>query len=793
LATTAALGEPLILDDLLVVDLTCGVAGAYTTKVLADGGATVVRIEPPGGVALRRRVLGGAAIPDGETGPTFAYLDGGKRSVVVDPDTEVGHRDRERLLAAADVIVTDAADGEALHGDHPSAIVVSHTPFGLTGPWVDRPATELTLQAWSGSIGGRGDIDRPPVAAGGALSAWVSGVAGAAVALVAWRGGTGLLVDLAEFEVAVMIYNGFQTVARELTDQPSPVPARITEVPSIEPASDGWVGFCALSAQQFGAFAEMIGKPEWATDPDITRVDFRTRHAGVLRPQIAEWTSTRTVSEILDAARARRIPVAPVGNGDTLPKIVQLQRRATFERNPTGGFLQPRPAARMSRSSLRPSQPAPEIGDHDVDEILGARQQRAARRPAGERPPGEWPLPLAGLRVLDLTSFWAGPVVGQLLGAFGAEVVKVESIQRPDGTRLGTAYGVTGDRVWERAPLFHACNTNKLGVTLDLSRPEGRDIAARLLATCDVLIENYSPRVVEQFGLLDGRRDDLIVVRMPAWGLDGPWRDQPGFAQTMEQASGLAWVTGWPDGPPLVPRGPCDPNGGLHAFIATMLALLERDRSGRGQTVESSLIDAALNITAEQVIELSAHGNLLGRQGNRSPFYAPQGVYAARGHEQWIALSVVDDVGWTTLCEVLERQDWAHDPGLATVEGRRERHDELDEGIAKWCAPRDADAAVDALWAAGVPAGRVVTPRDVAANPQLVARHYFEPVRHPVVGPLSIPRLPARLGDHDAPFHRTPAPTLGQHNRQVLGELLGLGTDELDRLEREQFIGTTPS
>ena len=170
--------------------------------------------------------------------------------------------------------------------------------------------------------------------------------------------------------------------------------------------------------------------------------------------------------------------------------------------------------------------------------------------------------------MFDLTSFWAGPVVSQLLASWGAEVIKVESIQRPDGTRLGTSYGITGDRAWERAPLFHGCNTGKLGLTLDLTRPEGREVGRRILAHCDILIENYTPRVVERFGLLDDAADDLIVVRMPAWGLEGPWRDQPGFAQTMEQVTGLGWLTGHPDGPPLVPRGPCDPNGAFHAGVS---------------------------------------------------------------------------------------------------------------------------------------------------------------------------------------------------------------------------------
>jgi crotonobetainyl-CoA:carnitine CoA-transferase CaiB-like acyl-CoA transferase len=394
--------------------------------------------------------------------------------------------------------------------------------------------------------------------------------------------------------------------------------------------------------------------------------------------------------------------------------------------------------------------------------------------------------------VFDMTSFWAGPVVSQLLAAFGAEVIKVESAQRPDGTRLGTSYGIDGDRVWERAPLFHGCNTGKYGLALDLTRPEGQAIGRHLLAQCDILIENYTPRVLEQFHLLDEPRDDLIVVRMPAWGLDGPWRNQPGFAQTMEQVSGLGWVTGHVDGPPLVPRGPCDPNGGYHAFVATMLAILERDRTGHGQVVESALVDAALNIAAQQVVEFTAYGQRLDRIGNRSRDAAPQGVYACAGDEQWVAISVQDDAQWQTFCAVLGRDDWAGDAELRAFTDRRARHDELDEGVARWCTSRHKEDIVDALWPAGVPVGAVVSPRDVGANLHLLARGYFEAVDHPVVGRVRLPRFPAAITPRAEPFHRRPAPTLGQHNRDVLGTLLGLADDELDSLEASGILGTEP-
>ncbi len=789
------------LAEMLVLDVGDGIAGAYATKLLADGGATVVRVEPPSGAALRQRVECGHTLAPGAPGALFEYLDAGKQSLVCDPSDAASTAARDALLARADVIVTgepttaEPRDGTALHAAFPDAVVVSITAFGLDGPWAGRPATEHTVQAWSGSIAGRGGVDQPPVAAGGELTWWVAGAAGAAAALAAWRGGAGVLVDLAAIETAVAIFNGFQTVAHELTGLPSPVPARVTEVPSIEPARDGWVGFCALSAPQFSAFAALIGHPEWATDPEISRIDFRTRNARTLRPQVAAWTTTRTVDEIVAEAMARRVPSAPVGTGETLPHLAQLVARDTFVPAPRGDFVQPRPPARLSRTPLPtvPAAPAPAIGAHDPG-IVSRGAPPTEPPPRAHRVPRQrtWPFPLRGIRVLDMTSFWAGPVVSQMLAAFGAEVIKVESAQRPDGTRLGTSYGVTGDRIWERAPLFHGCNTAKEAIALDLTRPAGAAIARRLLERCDVLIENYTPRVLESFGLLDERRDDLIVVRMPAWGLDGPWRDQPGFAQTMEQVTGLGWVTGHVDGPPLVPRGPCDPNGGYHAFVATMLAIIERDRSGRGQVVESALVDAALAVAATQVVEHSAYGVRLDRIGNRSRHLAPQGVYAAAGEEQWVAISVADDIQWHALASALGRSDWLADDTLATVTGRQRAHDTLDDAIASWCATRSVDEIVDTLWRRGVAVGAVVAPREVGANPHLLARGFFEPVVHPVTGPVRLPRFPARLTPRAEPWHLSPAPTLGQHNRIVLRRLLGCTDAEIDRLEADAIVGDTP-
>ena len=207
-------------------------------------------------------------------------------------------------------------------------------------------------------------------------------------------------------------------------------------------------------------------------------------------------------------------------------------------------------------------------------------------------------------------------------------------------------------------------------------------MAERLIASCDVLVENFSPRVVESFGLdwatVHAVNPRVVMVRMPAFGLSGPWRDHVGFAQTMEQMTGLAWLTGHVDDQPRIQRGPCDPLAGMHAAFAMLVGLERREQTGLGCLVEATMVEAALNAAAEQIVEYTAYGNLLEREGNRSPTAAPQGLYACRGVERWLALSVVTDEQWHALAEVLGCPDWTKDAQLVSHAGRRRCHDHID-------------------------------------------------------------------------------------------------------------------
>ncbi|HLH27875.1 MAG TPA: CoA transferase, partial [Acidimicrobiales bacterium] len=307
-----------------------------------------------------------------------------------------------------------------------------------------------------------------------------------------------------------------------------------------------------------------------------------------------------------------------------------------------------------------------------------------------------------------------------------------------------------------------------------------------------------TPRVLENFGLgwpwVQRANPQAVLLRMPAYGLSGPWRDRPGFAQNIEQLSGLAWVTGHSEDQPRVPRGPCDPIAGVHGALALLVALARRRRSGRGHQVEAPLCEAALNIAAEQVVEFTAYGSRMDRDGNRSPLAAPQGLYpcADQGSPTagWVAIAVATDEQWRRLRRAMGGPPWSADPALDTRPGRRAAHDLVDRHLADWTRPRARRVLVEELRALGIPASEVADPsRLVQTNSQLEHRGFFERPEHPVVGPMPLPSLPFRLDGVDR-WLRAPAPTVGQHNRRVLGEILGLDEDELRRLAEEGVIGT---
>ncbi|ORA19221.1 CaiB/BaiF CoA transferase family protein [Mycobacterium arosiense] len=795
------------LDGYTVIDLSTGIAGGYCTKLLADSGARVVKVEPPKGDSLRAWSASGATIGAGGDGALFSFLAGAKHSVVADSATVDDVELVDRLLAAADAVVWSAGSEVAeradftpgaIHARHPHLTVTSITPFGLEGPWRDRAATEFTLQAWSGGIVGlgRGEQERPPVFVGGQVGEYLAGVYASAATLASrWRridGGAGELLDLSMLETQVLCLTYYPVSYFEVLGRPWRDMRRPT-IPGVAQAQDGLVDLGCGTAQQWFDLCAMVGHPEWIDEQSPLSI---TEQANIHAEEIFAWLADTPVDEIRELASAFRIPNAPVANGANVTSFDQFVERDSFVRNPRDGFQQPSHPYRMRPAQLRQPQPAPRLGEH-------TEHYRAAHLPARPAPSGSAKaLPLSGIRVLDMTTFWAGPCCTHSLALLGAEVIHVESARRPDGTRMIAGLPITEDLWWEKSPIFEALNTNKKGLTLDLQSPRGRELLRELIATSDVLVENFTPRVLDQIGLdfatAQSVRPDIVMVRMPGFGLEGPWRDNPAFAYVIEAASGVSWLTGYPDRTPYDPYSIGDACAGVHALNAILLALEHRRRTGDGVFVEAAMVDAALSIAAEQVIEYSAYGALLQRAGNRGPTAVPQNLYLSADIDEfgrldsWVAIAVTTDEQWGNLARAIGSPSWATDSALSTEAGRRRHQDRIDQRLAAWCERRTRDEIVATLWDAGVPVAKVMQPHRQPELEQLTFRDFFEVVDHPVNGPARLSTVPIRFSTGPHKFHTAHAPLLGQHNHELLSRL-GLSDSEIADLEADGVIGSVPA
>ena len=797
-----------------VVDLSAGIAGAYCTKVLADAGAEVIVVEPPEGHPLRRRSASGRPTDPDYGGVLFQFLSCSKASVVVDLDDADDVAFVYGLVRGADAVVWGEESAlcrdarlspERIRSLAPQVTVLAITPFGLDSPWRGRPANEFILQSMSGSAWNHGPSDAAPTMFGGSQGEYGVGIAGAMGLLVSrWRtmrSGEGEIIDLAGLDVLHLTQLLYPVPFLDLTGRPYRS-RRVDNIPGVHRTKDNrWVGLWVTTGQQWLDFCVLVGREDWLEDASLGLMDNRSMRSEELVGAIDAWASERDAAEIVELASAFRLPVAEVVNGQTLPEQEQYVARNWYTKHPRSGVLQPEVWYTLSGGAERAAPlPSPRLGQ-DTERLRA--QALSPLLPVEAAPARSPELPLAGLRVADMTAFWAGPIISHPLALLGADVIHVESAQRPDGIRMAMTRPMTAPGWWESSPYFNGTNTCKRDLTLDLAKPAGREAMLKLIAECDVLIENYSPRVMGQLGLdyetLRAIRPDLVMVRAPAFGTSGPWENRVAYAPIIDEASGLAWVTGTPEGRPQVVGAASDSVGGMHGTVALLLALEHRRRTGQGMLVETPQIGAALNVSAEQVIEFSAHGVVLNRMGNRSWTVAPQGVYRARDRvssfdgvppDDWVAISVETDAQWAALCEVIGSAELAEDEALRSVEGRRAHHDRIDAALSAWCAPRSAAEAADLLAAAGVPATAVIPTHELAQVPPAVARGLYETVTHPVVGQLRIVGWPMRSSAGPRRWHRSPAPCLGQDNHDILQGLLGMTSAEVEQLRVDGVIGT---
>lgn len=790
-----------------VAELGGGFRAPYAGRLLCDLGAEVVKVEPPGGDPVRHI---GAATPGhpewgGPMSGLFVYLNAGKRSVVLDLESAADRERARRLLADADIILEDLGPGRLEELDlvptgprSEGQALIRVSDFGQTGPYVGRPITPLTMQAASGWITIRGTTGKP-VAVGGQLPDYVTGVVVAAAALTARRAaGISGRVETADVSMmeSLILATPFPMLRRiALLEAGYPDMVFTPFIPGVLRCRDGWIGVNCLTGQHWKDMCVVFGVPEFSD----SYLDLRYDGSGLdaFYAAIQPWLDNIDYTTAIELFQEFRVPAAPIATGATVADLPQFAARGSFRRR-SDGLVMPRSPFRFSRTPVAQPEAAPALGTHTDDSGWRTTQPR----PAPARREADPALPLAGLRILDLGTFWAGPSMTCYLGAFGADIIKVESVRRPDGFRYLGAFPAQGDDWYERSGLFQATNLNKRDITLDLTTEQGHDLFVRLLQHADIVVENFSARVMDQFGLdyetLKALRPDVIMVRLPGFGLEGPWRDHVGFGNSLEQVAGLAWTTGFPDGGPETPGGYLDPIVGIHAVVAVLAAVEHRERTGEGQLIELAQLEVGSAVNPSPPITYSLTGQVEGRTGNRSDRYAPQGVYTCADENGWVALSVRDDRDWQALCRVIDGSagpdagSLAGDPRLATHAGRLAHHDEIDQRISAWATQRSSTEAEAALRQAGLPAARVLVAASMYDEVNLVERGFYQSFVHPVTGERAYPGWPVRFSFAPS-HHRFVSPTLGQHNEEILGGELGLSAEDLAELRAKGVIGEQPA
>lgn len=787
-------------------------AAAYCARLLADFGAEVIKVEPPGGDPLRREPP--FIDTDGNRESAyFAYLNYNKKSIVLYCTDTAGTAQLQQLLAGADVLIDGLArherlacglDRHALRRQYPHLVIADIEWFGETGPYRDFVGTDAICRALAGLVKVVGPAEGPPLALPDYQSVVVGGLAAyipIMAALISRLNGD----EGREFEISVFEANVTAMELQVAQLPPDGVERRLginsfsaSGGMGIFPCRQGWIGITTNTPQQWSALCGLMGRPELGNDPQYLFGLERGTNRQKLQPAFGAVLMQRTAAEWFEEALKLKLPFAIVPSMAELLQTEVLRQRGAIVPIGIGERTAEAPGSPLHLVSTPPLHGGrvPAAGEHAAQVLKAsprATPSRGQRASPGRRP-------LEGLRIIDLSMGWAGPLAGRNMADLGADVIKVEACQYPDWWRGLDKDPDAIERVlYEKSERFNFLQRGKRGITLDLTSAEGVRLLKELVKTADALIENNSAGVLRKLGLEYPRlaevNPSIIMMSMSAYGSSGPWSDLRAYGSTLEQGSGLPGMAGHEGTVPVQthPAGG-DPMGGWNGSAALLTALLHRKRTGQGQFIDLSLVESMLPLTAVWALAQSANGRIEPRQGNRHPLHVPHGVFRCTdrdGEDQWIMVAVTDDASWPALCRVIGRDDLARDAELATAAGRRRREAELESAIAQWAQSQNPDAAMNALQTAGVAAGVVRGAGDLPNEPQLKARGFWQHVERAHVGMHRQPSAPFR--ENGRPYAVTrPSPTLGQYNAEVLQGVLGLTEDELKRLASQHVIGTLP-
>ena len=766
------------LSDLRVIEVCGGVAAAYAGSLFADLGADV-------------RLIGHETRPELQSRSRDSLASGLWQSLhrnkVAGGAMPSGTAEWKLLLSECDVLIVQGGPAEiaALRLPDPLparivAIAISH--FGQTGLRAGWRSSELVDIAYGGGCNKNGEPGRPPLRPPAFVGDHEVGLNAAVAGLLAVRAlrrdGLGQWVDVSAVDSWATIQTGVgllefifmgrleQRLGRTFAGRGYPY--------TMLPCKDGHIRLICIQGREWARAVEMMGNPAWASNPRYAnRIANQEQYAHELDALVGSWLAERTMNEVLDLALAHNVAWAPV---QTLAGVLndrQLEARGFWWQ--AGEVKLPGYPAQFSRTPARLRFPAPADTDAPV-----ARSEVPATPSAGTAAGASVSAaPLAGIRVIDFGWAWAGAVPGAVLADFGADVVKIESSTRLDPMRMDRPLvGTSHDR--EQGSLHHNINRNKRSIEIDLQQADGLDMVRRLVATSDVLVENLSTGALDRHGLgydaLSQINPRLIYVSLGGVGRSGPLRDLRSYAPVLTAISGADAAVGYEGETMLgLQHGFADPNGGLHAAFAILAALNERERSGRGQYIDVSQLEAMVSLLGGQLVAMQLGDDFGKPMGNRDHFMAPHGVYPTAGEDQWIAIACESDEAWARLVDALGQPEWASTAQLRSVQGRLAGQEALDRALADWTRSRDRWETANLLQAAGIAAAPLLTSEDRVSDEHLASREAFAVVDHPAVGAEFIYGVPWKLSRTPGAV-RTGAPLLGEHTADVLQEYLGIAT-----------------
>ena len=810
-----------MLSPYRVVDLTdegamiCG-------QILGDLGADVILVEPSAGVAARRIGPFIDDLPEVNRSLNFWSLNRNKRSVTIDLNTSSGREDLLRLVRTSDFLIESFVPGyldslglsyQSIAESNPALIMISITPFGQHGPKANWAATDLTVTAASGVLFMTGDEDRPPVHVSipqAYLNAGAEAAVGALIALRAReRDGLGQHIDVSA-QTAMMMTTAFMLLAPGWHDSPTErvgggMKQGRLRLRFVSPCKDGHVNVTFLFGTVFGPSSRRLF--EWIYEDGFCDAATRDKdwsafglHLVNGKETIEEFTRcteclerftlSHTKAELTEGATRRKILLVPVSNVEDLHHSEQLKARQFWtkvEHRELGRQVTyPGPLAKLSQTPIRYHRRPPMLGEHTQEILSESRPPvRFSPKSAGTFQPA-----LKALKVLDFTWIYAGPASTRYLADYGATVIRIESVKKIDATRTVAPFK-DGHAGIERSAIYCNLNIGKYGVSLNLATSEARAVAMHLVNWADVVIENFSPKAMRAWGMdyesLRKIKPELIMLSTCLNGQTGPERMLAGYGTMGACMAGFGELTGWPDRPPAAPFSAYTDFTSPKFITAALLAAIDhKQRTGQGQYIDVSQVEAPIHLLARAVLDYTVNGRIQTRMGNALRDYAPTGVYPCAGADRWVALAAPTDAVWQALCTTSGR-GWNVDPRFATAIARLEHRAALDEAIGSWTVGFEPAALEERLQGVGVPVHRVSTSFDTLADPQLEARRHIISLEHPRLSFVPIETSRMR-------FSRTPAiaawaaPEIGQHNHYVLHELLGLTDEEIMQLVNDKAL-----